>query len=215
MTNAKIKDGLTAIANEVIGDVLKEAENTITKAHANAEHSLTLAKAEADKIFKTTMDEALSKTEIEKRKIESLTEVELRNHQLQFKEDLVNEAFSKAKVKLEEFASSERYRDYLLKLIESSVKKVSSNELTLFLNKRDKSWVKNEMLPKRLESKSKINLTIAGETEEIIGGCKIQASDGKITLDNSLDNQLHNLRSTIRIEVAKILFEKEAEQLVS
>lgn len=211
MSNAKIKDGLTAIANEVIGDVLKEAESTITKAQANAEHSLRMAKAEADQIFKTTMDEALSKTEIEKRKIESLTEVELRNQQLQFKEDLVNDAFSKALVRLEEFASSDRYRDYFLKLIESSLKKMSSNELTLFLNKRDKSWAKNEMLLKRLESKSKINLTIAEETEEILGGCKIQSSDGKITLDNSIDNQLLSLRSTIRVEVAKILFEKEPE----
>jgi V/A-type H+-transporting ATPase subunit E len=215
MSNVKIKNGLAAIANEVIGDVLKEAENAITKAQADAEHSLRMAKAEADQIYKTTIEEALAKTEIEKRRIASLTEVELRNQQLQFKEALVNDAFRKANERLEEFAVSSRYQEYLVGLIESTIKKIGSNDLTLFLNQKDKSWVTIDLLQKRLGTKSKINLMIAEETEQFLGGCKIQALGGKLSLDNSFDNQLQNLRTTLRVDVSRILFEKETKQAVS
>ena len=53
-------------------------------------------------------------------------------------------------------------------------------------------------------------LTFSDKTEEFTGGCKIETENGKITYDNTIDNRLRELKPTLRIEVAKILFGEEA-----
>jgi vacuolar-type H+-ATPase subunit E/Vma4 len=42
-----------------------------------------------------------------------------------------------------------------------------------------------------------------------MGGCVIQTGDGKVTYDSTIDNRLKELKPNLRVEVAKILFEKE------
>ena len=90
------KSGVVAIADEVIGDVQKEAEAIIVAAENEAKETLRVAKEQADKTYHAILSEANQKAEGEKRKIASVTEVELRNRLLQTKEDLVDEAFEKA-----------------------------------------------------------------------------------------------------------------------
>ena len=72
-------------------------------AENEAKETLRVAKEQADKTYHAILAEANQKAEGEKRKIASVTEVELRNRLLQTKEDLVDEAFEKALVKLKEF----------------------------------------------------------------------------------------------------------------
>ena len=55
------------------------------------------------------MNQATAKAEAEKRKIASVTEVEMRNRLLQTKEDLVDTAFDKAVLKLKNFVKTEEY----------------------------------------------------------------------------------------------------------
>ena len=62
----------------------------------------------------------------------------------------------------------------------------------------------------RLSKKLHCELKISDQTEDFIGGCKIQTADGKINYDSTIDNRLKELKPTLRVEVAKILFEKEA-----
>jgi vacuolar-type H+-ATPase subunit E/Vma4 len=59
------------------------------------------------------LSEANHKAEGEKRKIASVTEVELRNRLLQTKENLVDEAFEKGFGKLKSFAQTDEYHTYL------------------------------------------------------------------------------------------------------
>ena len=90
-----VKDGLSAISNEVLGDVQKEAEAIILSAENQAKQTLKAAKQQADQNYQTLMNQATAKAEGEKRKITSVTEVEMRNRLLQAKEELVDIAFEK------------------------------------------------------------------------------------------------------------------------
>ena len=74
-----VKDGLVAIAGEVLGDVQKEAEALILAAEKEAKKALQAAKAQADQDYLTLIDQAKVKAEAEQRRIASLTEVEIRN----------------------------------------------------------------------------------------------------------------------------------------
>lgn len=203
-----VKDGLAAIANDVVGDIQKEAEQVILSAEKEAKETLRAAKEQADKNYQTLMTQATAKAESEKRKIASVTEVEMRNRLLQAKEGLVDVAFDKALAKLKDFASTDKYHSYLTKLIEEVAEKIGQGDLVIVVNAKDKELL-NQAVLNRLSKKLNRNLTVSEQTENIIGGCKIETSDGKITYDNTIDNKLKELKPVLRVEVAKVLFGKE------
>jgi V/A-type H+-transporting ATPase subunit E len=200
-----IKTGVSAIANEVIGDVQKEAEAIISTAENHAKETLRVAKEQANQTYRAILDEAKEKAEAEKRKIESIAEVEIRNRLLQTKETLVDLAFEKTLVKLKNFVKTEEYQTYLLKLIEEIAKKMDQEVLVIEVNAKDKGWLKPDML-KHASKKLNIEFKMSKQTQDYIGGCKIQTEDGKIVYDATLDNRLEELKPELRAEIAKRLF---------
>jgi V/A-type H+-transporting ATPase subunit E len=203
-----VKDGLSAIANEVLEDVQKEAQTIILSSQNQAKETLKVAKQQADEKYKTAINQATAKADGEKRKIASVTEVEMRNRLLQSKEELVDVAFDKALARIKEFATSQEYHRYLLKQMEAAAKRIGQKKLALQVNAKDKAWLTQDAL-NRLSKKLNCELALLDQTEEYIGGFKIQTVDGKITYDSTLDNRLRELRPVLRVEVAKILFGKD------
>lgn len=200
-----VKDGLVAIAGEVLGDVQKEAEALILAAEKEAKKTLQAAKAQADQDYLTLINQAKVKAEVEQRRISSLTEVEIRNRLLHTKEELVDKAFETALGKLKDFAETPQYHDYLLKLVEEAAERVGSKNLILQVNAKDKKWLTQENL-QGLSKKLHLNLKLSDQTPDCIGGCKIQTEDGKVSTDSTIDSRLQELKPTLRTEVAKILF---------
>jgi len=200
-----IKNGLSAIAKDVLGDVQKEAETAILVAEGEAKATLKAAKEQADQNYRAKITQAKLKAEAEKRKIVSVTEVEMRNRLLQTKEDLVDAAFEKAFSKLENFVETDDYRDYLFKIIQSAAKRIGQEDLAIQVNAKDKDWLKPDVL-KSLSKKLHCELKLSEKTGNYLGGCIIQTGDGKIILDVTLDNRLQELKPFLRVELAKILF---------
>ncbi len=204
-----IKVGLSAIANEVLGDVQKEAEDIIVSAENQAKETLKVGKEQAVQNYQTLMNQATTKAEGERRKIASVTEVEMRNRLLQTKEGLVDTAFDKALVKLKDFVTTEEYHGYLLELIKEVAGRIGQKNLVVKVNAKDTEWLTQDML-NPLSKKLHCEIKLSEQTEDFIGGCKIETADGKIAYDSTIDNRLKELKPTLRVEVAKILFEKEA-----
>jgi V/A-type H+-transporting ATPase subunit E len=204
-----IKDGLSAITSEVLEDVQKEAEAIIIAAENEAKETLKAAKEQADQKYQAIINQAKTKAENERRKITSVTEVEMRNRLLQTKEDIVNTAFEKALIKLEDFVTTEKYHEYLLKLIEEVAERIGQKKLVVQVNAKDQAWLTQDIL-NLLSKKLHCELKLSDQTEDCVGGCKIQTVDGKITYDSTIDNRLQELKPALRVEVAKILFGKEA-----
>ncbi len=208
MSLIRIKDGLSAISAEVLEDVRKEAETLILQAESEAKETLRAAKEEADKTYKATMNGDVAKVETEKRRMQSLTEVELRNNLLRTKETLIDAAFAKANVRLAEFAKTAAYHDYLVKLIQEATRKIHSKKLVIRVNAPDKTWLRQSNFFD-LSKKMHVELKLAEETESCVGGCKIETTDGKIIYDNTIENRLSKLKPALRAEAAEILFAPE------
>lgn len=202
------KSGLSAIANEVLGDVQKEAEAIILAAENEARETLKAAKEQADQSYLTMINQATEKAQAEKRKIASVTDVEMRNRLFHAKEDLVDLAFEKAVSRLKDFARTERYRNYFLKLVEEGARKIGQKNLVVQVNAADKTWLTQGSL-NRLSKKLDCELKLLDQPVDCIGGCKIQTIDGRISYDGTLDNKVQELKPVLRVEVAKILFQTE------
>ena len=203
-----VKNGISEIANEVVGDIQKIAEALILKAETEAKETLKVAKEHADQNYQTIISQASAKAEAEKLKRASVTEVEMRNRLLQIKEDLVDGAFEKALVKLKNFVKTNEYRSYLLKLIVVTAKKIGKKDLVIQVNAKDKRWLTPDKL-KSLTMKTQCDFLISEKTADFLGGCIIQSADFKIIYNNTLDNRLQEFKPILRIEIAKTLFGEE------
>jgi V/A-type H+-transporting ATPase subunit E len=203
-----VKEGLPAIANEVLVEVQKEAESIVLTAKNDSKEALKVAKQQADKNYESILSQAVARAEAEKKRIASVTEVEMRNYLLQAKEEMVDAAFEKALVRLKEFVATEEYQHYLLKLIREVAKELGQKSLLIQVNAKDKAWLTQEDLD-RISKKQNCELKIMDETEDFIGGFKTQTFDGKITYDSTIDNKLYELKPQLRVEIAKIMFKEE------
>ncbi|MGE5533115.1 MAG: V-type ATP synthase subunit E [Bacillota bacterium] len=203
-----VKDGLVAIASEVLGDAQKEAEALILKSEAEAKEVLLAAKSQAEHEYMALVGQAKVEAESEKRRLASLTELEIRNRLLQTKEELVEAAFQRAIGQLKEFVETDKYKTYLLALISGTAVSIGSKKLVLKLNAKDKVWLTHERL-KNLSKKLKINFELSTQTADSLGGFIIQTEDAKVTYDSRIENLLNELKPTLRPEVATILFEEE------
>lgn len=200
-----VKDGIAAISSEVLGDVQKEAEATILEAENQAKETLKLAKHEADQKYREMINQAKLKAEAERRKIASVTEVEMRNRMLQTKEDLVDAAFEKAHTKFKNYVETDEYREYLLKQIGDVAKKIGQRNLIVQVNAKDAAWLNQEQLAP-IAKKLRAEIKLEKASEQFIGGCIVQSADGKIIYNSTIDARLEELKPTLRVEVAKILF---------
>lgn len=203
-----IKKGLVAIASEVLEDVRKEAEKVIRDAEREAEEILRKAKEETEKTHTHLIIEAKEKGEVERRKIKSLTEMEIRNKLLRVKESLVEAAFDKALSFLSDFVQTENYYDFLLKLITEAAEKINADMLVVYVNSKDRKWLAHGRL-NGLAEKLRVKMKLADETLECLGGCIVKTSDGKTSYDNTFEKRLQLLKPVLRIKVANILFRKE------
>ena len=202
-----VKNGLVAIAGEVLGDVQKESEALILAAEKEAKKVLQAAKEKADQEYLSLVSQARLRAEVEGRRIASLTEVENRNMLHQTKEEYVDKAFEAALGVLEDFAETKQYRKYLLKLIEETAKRIGSKNLILQVNAKDQAWLTQENM-KSLSKKLHLALTFSDQPLDCIGGCKIQTSDGNVTINNTIESRLQELKLTLRTQVARIFFEE-------
>jgi V/A-type H+-transporting ATPase subunit E len=200
-----VKDGLVAIASDVLEDVQKEAEALIIDAENEAKKNLQISKEQADHNYLSIVNESQVEAEAERKRINSLTEVEIRNILLQTKEKIVDKAFQKAKEKLEDFAETDEYYTFLTKQIKKASSKLSSKNFFIQVNYKDKKWLASSNL-ESLSKKLGIILELFDQTETFIGGCKIQTKDGSITYDGTIDNRLAELKISLRGEIANLLF---------
>jgi V/A-type H+/Na+-transporting ATPase subunit E len=200
-----IKSGIAAISNEVLSDVQKETEEIIKRAETEAKEMLRIAKQEADQRYREELNLAKATAVAERRKIASITEVEMRNHILQTKEDLVDNAFQKAVARFKSYVETKEYRTYMLILIEETAKKIERKDLTIQVNAKDAEWLTQEKIDS-LAQKLHLELKLSKSSDQFIGGCIVQTSDGKIIYNNTIDNRLEELKPTLRVEVARILF---------
>jgi vacuolar-type H+-ATPase subunit E/Vma4 len=201
-----VKNSVSAIATEVIGVAEKEAETVLLAAENDAKETLFIATEKADKVRQEILHQANAKIASETRKIASVTEVDMRNSLLQVKDDSVDAAFEKAVVKLKDFAASEKYSDYFFKLIDYSAKKLGQKSLVLQVNAKDHKWLTQHALA-TLSVKLQLDLRLSEKIGNYIGGCRIHTADGRIVFDATLDSKLQELKPSVRVDVAKKMFE--------
>jgi len=184
-------------AARIIRDAKKEAQTLLDAAHFGAreeeERVLKEAKTQGKSIYEETLAGGRMKA---------------RSEILQKREELINEVFKKAGESLRKYASSEKYEGDLPRIAVSACRKLGSDKIVIQANRRDlKLLEKNrDQIARELSGEKGVNI-LFGAPIQTIGGVKVSAPDEKIEIDETFENRMRRVFETLRVKVAKVLFE--------
>lgn len=184
-------------AARIIRDAKKEAQTLLDAAHFGAREEEEREVKEARAHGKNIYEEVLAGGRMKARR-----EI------LQKREELINEVFKKAEESLRKYASSEKYERDLPRIAASACRKLGSDKIVIQANRRDlKLLEKNkDQIIRELSGEKIVNISF-GAPIQTIGGAKVNAPEEKIEIDETFENKMRRVFETLRVKIAKVLFE--------
>lgn len=197
----------------IVEDILKDADE-------KAAEVIVAAKNEAKKLLDAAHSSARENEELELQKAhtkggqiynEILAQGRLRAKKelLQRREEIINKVFKEADRKLREYTSSKKYEVDLLGITIETSKKLGSETIIIYANQRDLRLLEKSrnQIARELGGQGKpINISF-GDPIQTSGGIKVGAPNRRIEIDETFDGRMKRHFETLRVKVAKVLFE--------
>lgn len=190
-SNSSLEQAIDKILTKTEKEILLDLKNSSSDSKQTLDNSLTKLELEYDKIISDGNKEA---DKIEKQIIGS-SDLEARNKQLTTVEESIDKVFTKA---LDEIANADRSGDYskLIKsLFDESTKILGTTEIIVFTNSKDKDIVQSLL-------SQYPGAELSSETIDCLGGVKIKSKDGTMAFDNTIDAKVERLKPLIRKEIS-------------
>ena len=191
VSNSSLEQAIDKILEKTEKEILLDLKNSDSTSKQTLDDSLSKLELEYDQIISNGKKEA---DKIEKQ-ITGSSDIEARNKQLTTIEESIDKVFKKA---FEEISNVDRSGDYsnLIKsLLDESTRILGTTDVIVFTNAKDKDVVQSTL-------SQFSGAELSSETIECLGGVKIKSKDGTMTFDNTLDAKIERLKPLIRKDIA-------------
>jgi len=208
---AQLNKGAQLIVDEILDEASEKSAKIIEAAKREAKTILDAARFTAREEGEREMEEAETAGKQTYEAMLAEGRMRAKKEALRRREELVNEVFRSAREGLVEYTSSEKYERDLIRIAIGTCKKLGSDNLVIYANKRDlKLLKKNEgELARGVAAGGPINISF-GEPIQTIGGVRVGTPDRKMEVDDTLEARMEREFEALRVRVAKILFEGSA-----
>jgi V/A-type H+-transporting ATPase subunit E len=203
-----VEKGARLIAEDILREAKEKAAEIVRRARKEAQTLLDAAQFGTREEEEREVKEAKAQGKSVYEEILAGGRMKAKREILQKQEELINEVFKKAEGSLRKYASSEKYGRDLIRITIDACKKLGSNNIVIQANRRDlKLLEKNkDQIVQELGGEKLVNV-LFGDPVQTIGGVKVIAPDEKIEIDETFDTRMRRAFETLRVKVAKILFE--------
>ncbi len=222
-------------ADNIVSKIMSEAQGKadVNKADAQTKVEAILADGEknaaAEKV--KISEDAKKQAEMRYHQIISEAKMNARRAELGAKEEVIEEAFSKATEDLKAKAATDdpEYVDALIGMITEAATEIGGGDLIVLLKEEDISKVKGKLdsitdkiksatidrnkpanlnkIGKDVSSEVGVETTLEiGEPIETIGGAILKTRNGEIQVNNTIESRMLRFKKSLRSEVAKTLF---------
>ncbi|MEN4006548.1 MAG: V-type ATP synthase subunit E family protein [Methanobacteriaceae archaeon] len=207
-----MSSGTEKIVESISSDSHGKVAEIINKAKEDAEKIINKGKMNAQKKQKEILDSARRDAEIKFQQIMSDAKLNSRKSILTAREELMKETFRRAEEELRKIASakSEKYTSSLLKLIKEASLEIGGGSLEIFLKNGDFDKIDKSLKTIENEVSEEIgNETTLkfGNTINTIGGVIVKTENGNIEVNNTIEARMERFKGSLRLKVARILFE--------
>ena len=226
-----MSSGADKIVSNIMSDAQAKAD--VNKSEAQVKVDAILAdgekRAEATKV--KISEDAAKQAEMRYQQIISEAKMNARRAELGAKEEVIEEAFSKATEELTNMANTNdpAYVESLIEMINEAATEIGGGDLIVLLKEDDidkvkgqldsiaakvKSLIKDRNKPvnlnaiaKDVSSQTDVETTLEiGEPIDTIGGAILRTRNGEIQVNNTIESRMLRFKKSLRSEVAKTLF---------
>ena len=225
-----MSSGADKIVSNIMSDAQAKAD--VNKSEAQVKVDAILAdgekRAEATKV--KISEDADKQAEMRYQQIISEAKMNARRAELGAKEEVIEEAFSKATEDLTNMANTNdsEYVDALVEMIKEAAVEIGGGDLIVLLKEEDIPKVQDKLetiigLIKSLVTREKqsdlgsiatevsretaVETTLEiGEPIDTIGGAILRTRNGEIQVNNTIESRMLRFKKSLRSEVAKTLF---------
>lgn len=187
----------------ILGEVRDEAEQLKAEAKEKVEAIRKRAQTQADAESKAILDAATQDAERLRSQAVATAQLKARSVQLEHREQLLDRVFKAVKEKLPEIAKRPDYDQIAAVLLREALVQLRVNKANIRADQATQNALKKKALDD-VSKELKGQFALADPLEEGTG-VVVDAADGKLNYDNTLETRLDRLQGTLRASVYKIL----------
>ena len=194
-------EGMERIRESILAEARTQAEAIIKEAEDKVKEMEIQAEKRAEELTKNRLERAEVEAQEAQKRMLSMAELELKKQSLEAKQSIIDQAFDKALVKLNNLPE-EKYAAMIVSAL-GSVGIKGGEELIVPPQDREKF---QKGLLKRINDKLGFELKLSDEDRGIQGGFIVKV-DG-VEINNSFETLLRMEREKVESEIADILFQQ-------
>ena len=197
------EEEIETLSRAILKEAQVDAEQVKEEARAKADAIRQRAHEEAERERKTILDRA--RQEAERLRSQSLASAQLkaRTLQLEEREKRLDRVFQAAKEKLPEIQKRPEYGQLAATLLREALTQLRVNKAELRVDSTTRGLLEKGTLAE-ISTELDGEYTLGEPLEEGLG-VVVDAAEGKLHYDNTLETRLNRLQSNLRASVHKIL----------
>ncbi|MDR2874099.1 MAG: V-type proton ATPase subunit E [Methanobrevibacter sp.] len=206
-----MSSGADKIVSSILSEAQVKADKIIQEAESQIKSLEEIGSKNADLEKKRIMDDANKQSIMRHQQIISEAKMNARRLELETREEVIEESFTKATDELKQIASSsnKQYIDSLLKIIKEAAIEIDGGDIIIHSKSEDKAKIENITNDIATEVKTKTGKDTTfqfGDSIQTIGGVVLKTKNGEIEINNTIEARLLRYKKVLRFEVSKILF---------
>lgn len=202
------EEEIETLSRAILKEAQVDAQQVKEEAQARADAIRQRAREEAEGVRRQILDQARQEAERLRSQTVASAQLKARTLQLEHREKLLNQVFEAARKKLNEIHTSPDYEQLATQLLREALVQLKAEKATVRADEATQKVLKGGVLgggPLH-ELSRELNAEIEmGDPLEEGTGVVVDASNGHLHFDNTLETRLKRLQSMLRSSVYHIL----------
>ncbi len=202
-------ESVDKICSQIIEDGEKEIESILGKAEETASGIIEKAEEEARRFSAKLLKEAGERGELERRRLLSSVNLEVRRTKLRAREEIVSSVQKKVSEIVKEQRQGDDYAGILAGLITEAIGALDGDHFIVHVDRMDLDLLKGRVFGAVRDAVKRSGRRIAHLEARVLdkpalGGARVGVPGGKVIFDNTFEARMYRLRDEIR----NIIFEE-------
>ena len=208
MVTRATEENIEPLTRAILKEAEVDAKQMREEAKTKADEIRQRAQEEAEKVRREILDKAQQEADRLRSQTVSSAQLKARTMQLEHREKLLDRVFQAAKEKLGDIQKRPDYDQLAAMLLREALVQLRVNKAEIRADQATRAILEKKAL-NDISSELKGQFTFADNLEEG-SGVVVDAADGKLHYDNTLETRLQRLQSTLRSSVHKILMGEQS-----
>jgi len=208
MVTRATEDNIEPLTRAILREAEVDAQQMREEAMTKAESIRQRAREEAEQVRREILERAQNEADRLRSQTLSSAQLKARTMQLEHREKLLDGVFQAAKQKLPEVQKRPDYEQLAALLLREALTELRVNQAQIRADQSTRALLEKKAL-NDICTELKGEFTLADNLEEGTG-IVVDAADGKLHYDNTLETRLQRLQGNLRASVYKVLMGEQS-----